>query len=62
MKEALLRRLASLKSWLLQDGGSRLEINTKLAKQLLSLDRQVSEAGTLIPTNGFAVYRKRVQN
>ncbi len=62
MKDVLLRRLASLKSWLLRDGGSRLEINTKLAKQLLPLDRQVSEAGTLTPTNGFAVYRKRVQS
>ena len=61
MKDALLRRLASLKSWLLRDSGSRLEISTKLAKQLLPLDRQVSEAGTLTPTNGFAVYRRRVQ-
>ncbi len=24
-------------------------------------DRQVSEAGTLTPANGFAIYRKRVQ-
>ena len=61
IKEALLRRLASLKSWLLRDRGSRLEINTRLATQLIPLDRQVSEAGTLIPTNGFAVYRKRVR-
>ena len=62
MKDAVLRRLASIKSGLLRDGGSRQEINTKLAKQLLPLDRQVSKAGTLTPTNGFAVYRKRVQN
>ena len=60
MKEALLRRVVSFKAWLLREGGSRLEINTKLAKQLLPLDRRVSEAGTLTPTNGFAVYRKRV--
>ena len=60
-KDALLRRLVTFKSWLLRDGGSRLEISTKLAKRLLPLDRQVSEAGTLTPTIGFAIYRKRVQ-
>ena len=27
----------------------------------LSLDRQVSAAGTLTPANGFAVYGKRVE-
>ncbi|MCH7580972.1 MAG: class I SAM-dependent methyltransferase [Chloroflexi bacterium] len=62
IRDVLLRRVVSFKSWLLREGGSQFEITSKLAKQLLPLDRQVSEAGTLTPTNGFAVYRKRVQN
>ena len=62
MKGILLRRLASLKSWLLRDGGSRLELTNKLEELLLPLDRRVSKAGTLTPASGFAVYRKRVQN
>ncbi len=61
MKDVLLRRIASFRSWFVRDGGTRSEIIARLEEQLLPLDRQVSEAGTLTPANGFAVYRKRVQ-
>ena len=62
MKDSLLRRLASLKPSFLRTARSRAEVIAGLEEQLLPLDRKVSEAGTLTPTNGFAIYRKRVKN
>ena len=44
-----------------EEGYSRQAKEETAYYDQLSLDRQVSAAGTLTPANGFAVYGKRVE-
>lgn len=53
------RRLSSFKRQLVGPRGSDRDAKAKLASELVPLDREVTESGSLRPSSAFAVYRKR---
>jgi SAM-dependent methyltransferase len=59
LRAAALRQLADLTAPLRGRSRDRQRVRATLARHLIPLDRQLSDAGTLLPWTGFAVYRKK---